>query len=41
MKDVVQILLGRNRRWVCGRKNMRHAWVREVVGEWWHPILKT
>ncbi|KAI9378416.1 hypothetical protein POPTR_018G088062v4 [Populus trichocarpa] len=25
MKDVVQILLGRNRRWVCGRKNMRHA----------------
>jgi hypothetical protein len=56
MKEVVQILLGRNRRWVCGRKNMRHAWVRfhsfaqllkkpevvgEVVGEWWHPILKT
>ncbi|KAG6739700.1 hypothetical protein POTOM_057314 [Populus tomentosa] len=25
MKEVVQILLGRNRRWVCGRKNMRHA----------------
>ncbi|KAI5556985.1 hypothetical protein BDE02_18G070900 [Populus trichocarpa] len=25
MKDIVQILHGRNRRWVCGRKNMRHA----------------
>ncbi|KAJ6673571.1 RECEPTOR-LIKE PROTEIN KINASE HSL1 [Salix viminalis] len=25
MKEILQILLGRNPRWVCGRKNMRHA----------------
>ncbi|KAJ6759366.1 RECEPTOR KINASE-LIKE PROTEIN XA21 [Salix koriyanagi] len=25
MKEILQILLGRNPRWVCGRKNMRLA----------------
>ncbi|KAJ6673572.1 RECEPTOR-LIKE PROTEIN KINASE HSL1 [Salix viminalis] len=25
MKEILQILLGRNPRWVCGRKNMTHA----------------